>query len=69
MSDDNKKPTVVNLELPPDELAAAVELYKRQLPSLREYQKLSAQLHRVKYLALVKEGFTKEQALILCNSL
>lgn len=67
--DDNNKPTLVNLNLPPDELAAALEQFKRQLPQLKQYQEYSAALIHAKYCALLKEGFDEKQALTLCATL
>ena len=37
------------------------------LPLMIKYQEASAQIARAKYLALVKSGFTEQQALELCN--
>jgi hypothetical protein len=37
------------------------------LPSLLDAQSAFAQITRARYLELVKEGFSKEEALILCK--
>ncbi len=69
MSDDKDKPTVVNFKGPPDEIAAAMEGLKRNEPHMMEYHKYNARALRVKYLALVDEGFSISEALILCRDL
>lgn len=46
-----------------DKLRAAVEAMRRTLPLMIEYEKLNAQVRRARYLALVAEGFTPEEAL------
>ena len=69
MSDDIKGPTVVNFELPPDEMTIAIEQFKRTQNQLAEYQRLNAKLIRAKYLGLIDEGFDHKDALVLCNQL
>ncbi len=49
----------------PDELAGAVENMKRQMPLMLEHMALVAQLKHAYFSALVKQGFTAEQALEL----
>lgn len=50
-----------------DDMAALVENLRRNLPQLLEHAALIAQFRRAYFLALVKEGFTNEQALELCK--
>lgn len=50
------------------EVRKALEESKRKLPILLEYSVIEAQLTRSKYLALVKEGFTSQEALDLCKT-
>jgi hypothetical protein len=49
-----------------DPLQAAVDNMARVLPAMIEHVEMLAKLRRRAYLALVREGFTKEQALDLC---
>ena len=65
MSDDEIK--VVKVDIPPSELRQALGAMNKDLQSLLEYQPIVAKLMRVKYLALVDEGFAKDEALTLCN--
>ena len=48
-----------------DDLAAAVEEFRRGLGPYIDYQKLCAKIQREKYLALIAEGFGEDQALEL----
>lgn len=45
----------------------AIREIQNALPVVIEGQKALAQVVRVRYLALVEEGFTSEQALALCK--
>ena len=45
----------------------AIMEINQNLPLMLEYQIYVAKLCRAKYLALIAEGFTKEEALILCK--
>lgn len=47
-------------------LAQAVKDMRERMPALLELNLLQAKLIRAKYLALVSEGFTPDQALKLC---
>jgi len=40
---------------------------KKELPMMIEVQLYQAKIIRAKYLAFIAEGFTKEEALILCK--
>lgn len=48
-------------------LALNVRTLRENLPALMELKQLDAKLARVKFLALVQEGFTEMQALELCK--
>jgi hypothetical protein len=48
-------------------LAQAVVNMRDNLPAMMEFQKLNAKIIRAKYLALIGEGFTEQQALQLCG--
>lgn len=50
------------------ELARFVAMMRANLPAHLEFAELAAKLTHKKYAALVKEGFTPEQALQLCKS-
>lgn len=52
----------------PDEFAAAIEGIRRNLDNLIEHAKLIAAIKRAYFDALVKEGFTPEQALELTKA-
>lgn len=41
--------------------------YREMAPILIEMQKVEAQIKRAKYLALIAENFTEQQALELCK--
>lgn len=63
MSKDN----VTLLSCTPDKQRAQLEEFKRNLGVTVEFLVIDAQLKRVKYLALVAQGFTEAQALELCK--
>lgn len=48
-------------------LAQSVRTLRENLPALMELKQLDAKLCRVKFVALVEQGFTPEQALELCR--
>jgi len=50
-------------------LALSVRTLRENLPALMELKQLDAKLCRVKFLALVEQGFTPEQALELCKDM
>ncbi|URA06848.1 hypothetical protein QAY90_gp17 [Xanthomonas phage Langgrundblatt2] len=52
----------------PDEFAAAIEGLRRNLDNFVEHAKLVAAIKRAYFDALVKEGFTAEQALELTKA-
>lgn len=49
------------------ELAQIVVRMRENLPAFLEYEELQAKVKRKKYLSLVNEGFTEQQALELCK--
>jgi hypothetical protein len=49
------------------EIAQVLRRYRENMPALMEFQRLKAQLTREKFNALVRAGFTEEQALKLCQ--
>jgi hypothetical protein len=49
------------------DIAIAVKTVRENLPAMLEMSRLQARLMREKYIALIKEGFTEEQALRLCR--
>ena len=51
----------------PDELKNAIRTLRGNMPEFIEHAQLVAQIQRAKFLALLKEGFTPEQALLLCR--
>jgi hypothetical protein len=59
-------PTVVSMPQQKNEMAAAGENLRRNLDVLIENGRTMAKIRRASYLAYVAEGFTEEQALILC---
>lgn len=50
-------------------IAQAVKELKENMPAMLEHIILTARLTKAKYDALIKEGFTKEQAIELCKTL
>jgi hypothetical protein len=48
-------------------LAQSVRELRENIPAMIELTKLNAQITRVKYLALVEQGFSTDQALKLCQ--
>ena len=60
------KPTIVDMPAK-DDMRAAVDGLRRMIPALLENAKLIAQIRRANYDALIAEGFTPDQAIILCQ--
>lgn len=52
-----------------DEMVAACEAMKRQLPVMIEYAATIAKLRKAYFDAHLAEGFSAEQALELCKSI
>lgn len=57
----------MNPEQKPVALAKALLDLRNQIPAMTEFEQLQAKLVRAKYLALVAEGFTEQQAIELCK--
>lgn len=49
--------------------AQAILQIKENMPALIESFAVQAKMHRAKYEALIKEGFTESQAIELCKIL
>lgn len=49
------------------EFAQIIVRLRENLPAYFEYEALQAKIKRKKFLSLVGEGFTEEQALELCK--
>ena len=60
---------IIHIPTEPNKLAGAVEELKRNLQHLLEYQEISAKIKFKQYQSLVAEGFTADQALILCRGM
>lgn len=52
-----------------NELKAASDALRRQLPEIMESAEIIAQIRRASYLAHLQQGFTEAQALELCKSM
>lgn len=50
-----------------DSMLAHVAMMRRNLPAMLEMLAIDAQMRRAKYNALIKEGFSDQQALELCK--
>ncbi len=48
-------------------IAMDIKDLKENLPALIELNQLQAKLMRVKFMALINEGFTIDQSLVLCK--
>jgi len=51
----------------PEALRSRLEHFGQCITAMLEYEALSAKITRGKYLSLLKEGFTKQEALYLCG--
>lgn len=56
-----------NLEKLAQKIAQDMRVLKDNMPALIDAARMQAKLVRVRYLALVAEGFTEDQALELCK--
>jgi hypothetical protein len=65
----NEEDNLVNLVALPERDAdqAAADDFRRRLPALIQNTQSLAKLRRASYLAHIEEGFTPEQALLLCT--
>lgn len=61
------KPNLHSIPSKHDELRAVVDSMRRNLPIFIETASINAQVRRAHYDAYVKQGFTKEEALVLCQ--
>lgn len=57
MNDDTKHVT----------LAQSVKQMHENLPALMDFERLQARMIRARYIALVGQGFTEQQAIELCK--
>lgn len=48
-------------------MAQSVRELRESMPALLELARLNAQVTRVRYLSLVEQGFSSDQALKLCQ--
>lgn len=64
----NEGPKIVDLA-PKNEMRAASDALRRQMPDLLASVGLIARLRRAQYLAYVEAGFTPQQALELCKGI
>jgi len=58
---------VVNVNIPPTEMRKTLGALHKDIQTMLESQQYLAKIMRAKYLALVDEGFTKDEALKLCQ--
>lgn len=58
---------VVPMPTKPDEVQAAIESMRRALPVYLELAAINAKVRSAHYKAYLAEGFSEEQALILCQ--
>lgn len=49
------------------DMAKAMKNLLENMPALLEYERIMAQITRAKYLALLGQGFTEPQAIVLCR--
>lgn len=61
------KDNLTLLTAPQDEMRGQLEVMKRNLGTLIEFNVISARITRAKYEALVSQGFDEKQALELCK--
>lgn len=64
---DDEKPVRLIPKAQPDNLLKALQSVVRNQAAIIEYNAIDAKIKRAKYLALIEEGFTKEEALELCR--
>lgn len=67
--DDDNNLRVVEIKIPPSAVQMGAAEMRKNMDDMIEGHKMLAKLLRHKYLSLIDEGFTKEQALELCRRL
>jgi hypothetical protein len=67
MADDKRVVSLVRTDV--DELAGAVDEFRRKLPAMIEHHGLVAKLQRAAYEHYLAEGFTAKQALELAKTI
>lgn len=51
------------------QLRSSIKALSEAMPFIQEYERLRASQTRTRYLALLQEGFSKEEALSLCKDI
>jgi hypothetical protein len=53
----------------PDEFKEAIRQMRKSMETMPEYMELTSRMRKLKYEALVKEGFSHEDAIELCKDI